>query len=191
MVAKKQTKPEAKKVEQAYDNLYVNLTDANEKRRNILDSIKNALVMQEEQERVVELRKDKTVVLNDIRKELYSVNSSYQKLKKHLPNVKNVISYTEKELTMLESSIEMLKDDMRADQENVTLEEHIQGELQEGQSVKKVRKSLSDKAGTKEKIVQEVKAEMLKPKKKGKLSRLDRIQNNLKVIESKLGDFKQ
>ena len=91
------------------ENMYICMNDITLKRKYILQSLKSSLVLQEEQEKVMQIRAEKMLVLNDIKKEMESINLKYQSLKKLLPNVKNVISYTEKELNELDSQIDFLK----------------------------------------------------------------------------------
>lgn len=169
--------------QKGYDNLYVALFDPEEKRKNILFSIKHSLIIQEEHEKVLEIRKEKSRVLNEIKSEMESLNSTYQKLRKFLPNVKNVISHTEKELNTLEDNIEMFKNEIDVAKNSIKLDEQIQSKLKSKSSEKETLLSKDSFDVDKEEpseIPKQIKT------KSSKMSRLDRIQNNLKVIESKL-----
>ena len=171
-----------KRKNQSADDLYVCMHDSNAKRKYILYGIKNALVMQEELEKLTLVRKEKTKTLNEIKKGMNDLNSLYQnKLKKYFPNVKNLISYTEKELNELESQVDRLKGSLVADETNAKLSEEIIEELKE--TKKKSSKSLNKD------LLEEAKAKVPKKKTPKNLSKLDRIKNNLSVIESKLKDL--
>lgn len=184
--------------EETNDTMYVCLSEPTEKRKSILSSLKTSLILQEEHERILEIRQTKAKLVKDIKKDMDSLNSSYQELKRHLPNVKNVISYTEKELSVLEGNINMLRSDIESNESNIALEEDISDRLKEINSLKTSghnkphnseleehdpRKSNPQVGGSLNKN-QKIK----KPSSKD-LSRLDRIKNNLKVIESKLNDI--
>lgn len=185
MVTKKDPQDVTTKTDsEAYDNLYVSMTNPDERRKNLLLGIKNTLVMQGEFEKIMELRKQKHKVLADVKADMEALNSSYQKLKKYLPNVKNVISYTEKELSTLEGNIEMLKSDMVNTKSQASMGEYISENLKDV-NPRSVRDLMKDNLLEMQKEKQE---EDQKNKPKQKVSRLERIQNNLKVIESKLRD---
>ena len=68
----------------AYDDLYVAIADPTEKRKELLEAIKTSLVMQEESEKVAEIRKKKNVELGHIKTNMNKLNQDYQKLKKLL-----------------------------------------------------------------------------------------------------------
>lgn len=167
------------------DNLYICMYNSQSKRKNILHTIKDALIMQEEYNSISNLREDKKEVLNQIKKNLNDINNDYQKLKKLLPNVKNVISYTEKELTDLESQVDRLKGNVKSDNDSLketkeiskTLKKTIPKEELTDEAVKKAVESEIKKSDEKK---------MVKTTSKKPLTKLDRIKNNLSVIESKL-----
>ncbi len=167
------------------DNLYIAMHNSTEKRKNILYSIKNSLVMQDEYEKVFNIRKNKGLILNEIKKELSSLNSNYQKLKKLLPNVKNVISYTEKELEVLDRSIDSLRNDISSDRETISLDENLKESIKSGTPLIKAKENIIK---AKEESIKKPVKKTTK-KKTEKLTKLDRIKNNLKVIESKLNSL--
>jgi len=150
-VSKKVTKKEL-------DNFYVSIKDFNNKRKNLLLTIKDSLIMQEELEKIKELRKNKFNILNEIKKNMHLINSDFHKLKKLFPNIKNMISYTEKEIGEVETSISEIELNKILDinQNNIN-------------SFKKENISKSTFNLNSNKI--------------------DRIKNNLKVIESKLNNL--
>lgn len=156
------------------ENLYICINDITLKRKYLLESLKSSLILQEERERITHIRAQKIHVLNQIRKNLEVTNNKYQSLKKILPNVKNVISYTEKELNELDAQVEMLKVDVRKKTREIAIDEKTKENLAMGMGLNSHRRG---------KVVSEVKVE---PEVKKPMTKLDRIQNNLKLIESKL-----
>lgn len=174
MDARELTKKNSEKM--PYGALYVPLTDVNEKRKSLLKSLKDSLLMQEEYEKIVEIRKAKAVVLKDIKKGLDSINTDYQEIKRQLPNVKNVLSFTEKEIFELESQIESLKTDIKSEDEEIKALTSMQktGRYKEPEKKKPVDKK-------KEKYVS-----VGNKAPASSMTKVDRIRNNLKVIESKL-----
>lgn len=167
---------------QNQEDLYICMYDVNEKRKNLLGGIKNSLIMQEEYEKIKELRQNKALIEKEIKKNLDEINKKYQELKKDLPNVKNIISYTEKEIEELDSQINILEEDNRKNLENIELEKNLKKKL------KKSNSSLRNKKDSDMEQKKELKKNTVtKPKKvTKKVSKLDRIQNNLRVIEEKL-----
>ena len=163
------------------ENMYICMNDITLKRKYILQSLKSSLVLQEEQEKVMQIRAEKLLVLNEIKKEMESINLKYQSLKKLLPNVKNVISYTEKELGELDSQIDFLKKDVRNKNREIELDQKTAEALNSGMKFVKSRKyeSIGE-----EKLVSTEKSNV--DSKKKNMTKIERIQNNLKVIESKL-----
>jgi len=97
------------------------------KRQDLLNGIKNSLVMQGEYEKILAIRKDKYTNLKDIKKLLAKTNRKYQELRKNLPNVRNIISYTEKELSELEEQIKMLKIDSNKVTVDIVVDKEVKG----------------------------------------------------------------
>lgn len=165
-----------------YDNLYIALNEATEKRKNILYCIKNSLMVQEEYEKIFEMRKEKTKHINQIKREMESLNASYQKLRKLLPNVKNALAHTEKELNGLNQEVEtLIKKEEPVFEEEAPLGDiraNFHKELEEELTRMQQQKSSAKPKKEEEKI-----------SKPEKLTRLDRIKNNLQVIESKLNQI--
>lgn len=160
------------------ENLYVCINDITLKRKYLLESLKSSLILQEEREKIIHIRAEKIRLLNQIRKEMESLNSKYQGLRKLLPNVKNIISYTEKELTELDSQVDMLKADLRTKTRELEVDEKTRQNLQLGMGLNHGRRKNQNNSNSEVKTGQ---VELKKP-----LTKLDRIQNNLKLIESKL-----
>ena len=159
------------------ENLYVSMDSFKEKRRNLLFSLKDSLTLQEEYEKVTEIREHKEEVLTQIKKKMNDINSSYQKLKKLLPNVKGVITNTEKELSTLDRHFTTLTPQDKKEPEKV-----------QKNTTKSTNTSRKQKHATNK---NEIKAtgyvsEKASEKIKEDISKLDRIRNNLRVIESKL-----
>ena len=175
---------------QGLDSLYISLTSPNEKRRNLLHSIKNSLIMQDELDVISQIRKDKRAILNEIKKLLSEINVNYQNLKKNLPDVKNVISFTEKELSELENEVKMLKHTIKDDTKIIDRVEDAEDSIRDGNLRHPNRKKKQIKEVEENRYVPNEK--LGKPttvkvsQKPETISKLDRIKNNLKVIEAKL-----
>lgn len=169
-----------KKTTESYGDLFIPMHDVSEKRKNLLLSIKNSLVMQEEYEKVIMIRAKKAEILKTIKKGMTSLNTDYSRIKKHFPNVKNVLSNTEKEISILESQINILKNS------NVKNTDDILKRIE-------LEKSLDDKLTNprpepkKEVVVEKPKPVPKKPVGKPKpLTKKERVRANLKALESKL-----
>ena len=175
-----------------YEDLYVSLNNVKEKRSNILLSIKNALYLQEEYEKVIAIRQKKAFISKEIKKSMDELNQQYQDLKKLFPNVKGVISYTEKELVELDGQINTLREEQEVSRQELASGEDLKQQLIKEFELEKQKKlgvePTKKKAASKSKRVK--KSEPVKKKSEPvKLSKLDRIKNNLKVIESKINDM--
>ena len=179
-----------KKVEETsnYNDLFVAMSEPKLKRKYLLLGVKNALVMQEELDKIQILRKEKHRTLNEIKKNLEAVNDDYQLLKKLMPNVKNILSITETELSNLESEIELLKSDIKSDQEQIEIDERLKESIL---GVKVKKKDNYEEIRYNQKPIGNMAIIPNSDKKNvgRSISKLDRIQNNLKVIESKLNDL--
>lgn len=180
MVPKKKTKH----AEEEYNSLYIPMHDYKEKRKVLLSSLKDSLVMQEEYEKIVEIRKRKAELLRQIKKNMDHLNTDYQHIKKILPNVKNVLPFTQKEITELDSHIALLKEGINADEERVSdyefMEEHLSFQKR---PTKQEKAPPVVKEEPKKVAPAPVKKKAVEP---SKLTKIDRIKNNLSVIESKL-----
>ena len=180
-----------KKLDSGYEDLYVSMTNVSDKRKSILEGIKASLMMQQEHDAVMEIRRNKALITKEIKNSLDRVNKLYADLRKELPNVKNVLSYTEKEINELEQQIKSLKIDTRANIENIRLESSMKRKLETSKhGLNEMKEKALEKKAQKEqehsKTSQHSGKLILSTETSHKLSKLDRIQNNLKVIESKL-----
>lgn len=181
--AKTQTKRKKASVDhELFDDLYVSMSNPQEKRKNILFGIKNALVMQDEYEKLLSVRSDKYKTISEIKKDLNSLNNDYQNLKKLLPNVKNVLSFTETELNELDNQIDMLSSDINSDKQKIKTRETLKTSITGKKKIIKEERvnSIEPTTAVKPEIQKHIK------KTNNNFSKLDRIRNNLKVIESKL-----
>ena len=167
--------------DQCYEDMYICMHNAKEKRKHVLTGIKNSLVMQEDLEKIVEIRKNKAQIQGEIKRSLDKISNTYQELKKEMPNVKNIISYTEKEIEALERQVHVLKNEEKINQRDWILEEKLQQKLSE---TNKTLKQLNKKVGSKVLL-----KENPQTSPKAPLTKLERIKNNLKVIESKLKEI--
>jgi septal ring factor EnvC (AmiA/AmiB activator) len=166
------------------DDLYICMYDITNKRKNILSALKTSLIAQEEYEKIIELRKQKQLLLKKVKENIDQINVKYQEIKKELPNVKNVLSFTEKEITVLDNQIEMLKHSITSEEE--IIEEAIKKE----EELKKLKTNVKEIQKQTEKNIKKTthKAEPSKKliKSPRSLSKIDRIRNNLSLIEEKL-----
>lgn len=168
---------------QSNENLFICINDVSLKRKYLLESLKYSLVLQEEHEKIKEIRVRKAEILLNIKNEMESVNLKYQSLKKILPNVKNVISFTEKELNELDMQVEFLRRDVKNKTKEIEIEERTAENVAAGMKLYKNRK-VGYTENSEVKVLN-----VAKPKEKEvnkPLTKLERIQNNLKLIESKL-----
>ena len=189
MAAKKKhttTKKKAtsKKAQSELDSLYICMRDAETKRKNLLLSVRDALVMQEEHEKVSEYRREKHALIKEIKQDMESLKKEYDNLKKLLPDVKSVLPATEKELTALEEQIDMLKTDIASDEGGIEMRKEIKKQL------KKDEISVKDEVKEPEETPKVQRHKTLKKPNSSKThhkhERVDRIKNNLSIIESKL-----
>lgn len=167
-----------------YDSLYICMKDADMKRKNLLLGIKDSLVMQEEYRKIADFRIEKNLLLKEIKKDMESIKSEYDKLRKLLPNVKNILPATEKELMELDEQITMLRHDIEADKEGIEMRKEIKTTTK----VPKLDVEVSEKPSQKYKTIA-TKLEKTKESEKShekENPRLDRIKNNLSIIENKL-----
>ncbi len=160
-------------------DLYIPMNDYSEKRKSLLIALKDTLIVQDESEKVLTIRKRKAEILREIKKNMDSLNSDYQKVKKLMPNVKNVISNTEKEISELDSHILMLKGGIDNSKEDIDSYEHMKknNSFKEKPSKEEVHPAVKKKEHVKKEVVKHVDS---------KVSKMDRIKNNLSVIEAKL-----
>ena len=165
-----------------YENLYVSVEKTSEKRKVILGLIQSSLSFQEDIEKLNQIRSLKKDIKEDIKKLLLDINNEYLKIHKNLPNVKNVISYNEKEVEILDRNIEFLKKEMNTDRKLIEKEVYFKKSL-EGKDLTQ-EESKKDNEKSKEKVVSEEVENTIKRKKPA--TKIDRIKNNLKYIEEKL-----
>ncbi|MEC8339040.1 MAG: hypothetical protein VXZ40_00315, partial [Nanoarchaeota archaeon] len=103
------------------------------------------------------------------------------------PNVKNVLSYTQKELNELESQIDSIKSSMEQEEQILKDEEVLEKKLKEAlksEPKKQTTKEVLPKTSIEPKVVTTPKV-VKKPTKKP-VTKIDRIKNNLSLIEQKL-----
>jgi chromosome segregation ATPase len=172
-----------KKSKESYGDLFIPMHDVSEKRKHLLLSLKNSLIMQEEYEKILVLRAKKTEILSTIKKGMTSINSDYLKLKKHFPNVKNVLSNTEKEIAILESQINLLKNSNVKNSDDILKKLEMEKELEKAELANLVK----SKPSSKKKVV--TKSNSVKPVPKKPLTKKERVKANLKSIESKLNNL--
>jgi ethanolamine ammonia-lyase small subunit len=174
-----------KKSKESYGDLFIPMHDVSEKRKHLLLSLKNSLVMQEEYEKILTIRAKKSEILSTIKKGMTSINSDYLKLKKHFPNVKNVLSNTEKEIAILESQINLLKNSNVKNSDEILKRIDMEKELEKSklQIIKNSTKKSSIKNSS------GIKKVISKPVIKKPLTKKERVKANLKSIESKLNNL--
>ncbi|NQZ85275.1 MAG: hypothetical protein HRU03_06155 [Nanoarchaeales archaeon] len=169
-----------KKIKEMSGDLFIPMHDVSEKRKHLLLSLKNSLIMQEEYDKILMMRAKKAELLKTIKKGMTSLNTDYLKLKKHFPNVKNVLLNTEKEIGILESQISLLKNtNVKNDKDVLTM---IEMEESINPKLKKANESKNSTPVPKKPAVKKVTKSV--PKKP--LTKKERVRANLKSIESKL-----
>jgi chromosome segregation ATPase len=175
-----------KKSKESYGDLFIPMHDVSEKRKHLLLSMKNSLVMQEEYEKILMIRANKAEILSTIKKGMTSLNSDYSNLKKHFPNVKNVLSNTEKEINILESQINLLKNSNVKTSDDILKKIEIEQKLGKVEVEKQhVEAPVVKKSATKP-LPKEVKKAPVITKP---LTKKERVKANLKSIESKLNNL--
>lgn len=170
------------------DDMYICMQNAPEKKRYVLQGIKNSLVMQEEYQKIMELRKNKTLLVKEIKTSIEELNKKYQDLKKDLPNVKNFLNHTEKEIDELEEQVFTLKKTVRKDQEDLNVSTKIRNKLVQAEKVAEtehMKNLFYTHKHPGHKKMNENPAEIVK-NTDHKMNKMDRIKNNLKVIEGKI-----
>ncbi len=169
------------------DDLYICLHDAVNKRKLLLLALKNSLIVQEEYEKILELRRAKKDTLSKLKSNVDLINSKYQEIKKLLPNVKNVLSYTQKELTELESQIDSIKSSMKQEEQILKDEEILEKKLKETLKIEPKKQTTKEVLPTTDIDPSSVKTpKVVKKVKKSPVTKIDRIKNNLSLIEEKL-----
>ena len=177
-----------KKTKDSYGDLFIPMHDVSEKRKHLLLSLKNSLIMQEEYEKILVIRAKKSEILTTIKKGMTSINSDYLKLKKHFPNVKNVLSNTEKEIAILESQINLLKNSNIKNSDDILKKIEMEKELEKIEKSKVLASQKSNKK-TNNKKVYVKKTTPIKSVPKKPLTKKERVKANLKSIESKLNNL--
>jgi hypothetical protein len=152
-----------------YEELFVTLNNSADKRKLILSLIKGSLEFQEDFETILKIKGIKKELKSDVKELLLEINKDYSKLQKLLPNVKNLISFTEKEVGLLQGEANQIKT-------NITFEEKT---LKKTENI--IEKIKITELGNKNSVKVPIKKQVKK-----KLTKVDRIQNNLRFIEEKL-----
>ena len=138
-------------------SLYIQFNDVKEKRKNLLLAIKKSLILQEEYEKLVAIRSEKRKILKEIKEKFEKINLNYQKIKREIPSMKT-IEDSEREINKLDNEVTSI-------------------DIKNKKLPKNINKSNS-KTNNKNQPQQN--------SSKQEVSKLDRLKNNLKVIESKL-----
>ena len=157
------------KSKMSYENLYVTLNRSSEKRKLILNLIKGSLSFQEQIEKFNQIRSLKKDIKEDIKKLLLEINNEYQLIQKNLPNVKNIVSYGEKEVDILNRNIDSLKQEIKIDKKLINKQEDLVEKLEEGPQ-----------------LSNSIQNSQVQKEVKKSVTKTDRIKSNLKFIEEKL-----
>jgi chromosome segregation ATPase len=169
------------KSQNKYQSLYVTVDNGVDKKKEVLKIIKNVLLLQKEIERILKLRRIRSEILADSKEVLFSMNEEIQDLNKNFPNVRNIISFTEKEITTLEKDITFLKDEVKVDEKTINNTRKMIEKMKQIPTEERLKK------GERKLEKGEVKKEeVILPSVPKKMTKMDRIENNLKVIEEKL-----
>ena len=70
------------------EKIYVRIIDFRTKRRHILESIKEALLMQEEFENLLKIRRKKIKIISETKKEIGKLKADFQSVKKLMPSIR-------------------------------------------------------------------------------------------------------
>ena len=165
-------------------DLYVCVLDVVNKRRSLLSALKTALLAQEECEVVTKLRRQRYQHIDALKKELAHINSLYVRLQKLFPNVKNILTHTEKEVNELHSQITVLATSQRVDKKELDDLRHLTHSLEKSEEGLGSIQERVEEITTRSSELEEKEVSSKKP-----LNKLDRIKNNLSIIESKLKDL--
>lgn len=183
--------PKKKKItkidsQDSVQDLYVRYTDVHERRKLVLQGLKSALVSQQQCEDVVKLRSQRYTCIDEVKKEMVAINSSYNKLQKIFPNVRNLISHTEKEIKELHEKIDVLTSQKQMSEDEIEVLDEMTKTLEKLDRKHKKLESPEVEPPKKKMMINSstnVEEHHEKPKK---LTKLERIQNNLSIIEEKL-----
>ncbi len=169
-----------------YNSLYVNYNEPKEKRRILLNTIKDSLVLQKEYEIISNIRGNKYELIKKIKSNLNEIKNKYSEMKKILPNVKNVFSHIENEVKFINKEIETLKKSEKFEEEKVKNLIKVKKKMI-GTRRLDIKKSEHSKVTSKKSKDEKLN---VSSKKNAKLSKLDRIKHNIEVIENKLKTLK-
>lgn len=171
-------------------DLYVCVYDVVNKRKSLLGALRNSLVSQEEYELLQSSRKVKYHYITEMKKELEHINSLYVKLQKLFPNTRHILTYADKELKELEHQVHNLVKSREIEDLELENLDHLKEELDEieEQKVHERNQAILSKDLDKNEREDEIKISSLYSRKhpEKKESKLNRIQNNLSIIEEKL-----
>ncbi len=159
------------------EDLYVAINDVYNKKKSVLISLKDSLVLQEEYEKFMDVRKTRLAVLKEIKTEMDTLGKMFQGLVKEFPNVRSIITQTEKEIREISTNIKSIRSSISAEEQDIFKLEEFERSLKQ------------EKKGS----VASIKKPNLNSGKISKIdnkslpeSKVDRIKNNLEVIEQKL-----
>ncbi|MCH8519453.1 MAG: hypothetical protein LAT82_01730 [Nanoarchaeota archaeon] len=172
-------------------DLYVCVYDVVNKRKSLLSALKNSLVSQEEFEILQSSRTAKYHYIQEMKKELEKINSLYAKLQKLFPNTRHILTFAEKEMKELEHQVGNLVKSREIEDLELENLDHLKEELEEIEEEKvhqRNQKILKTNLDYNPSELEEEKLSSLYSSKhpQNKESKLNRIQNNLSIIEEKL-----
>ncbi len=146
------------------EELFISISDPKEKRKSMLLALKESLLLQNDLERIKLIRAQKYGIIKEIKKKIKELENSYRNLKNLLPSTKSVMSYIEKELKLIDREIGTLRKDEEYDKKQEEKLELMKRKITNNPTYTHTEQKSTNK----------------------EISRLDRIKNNLKVIEEKL-----
>lgn len=177
------------------DDLYVCITDVLNKRKSLLNALKDVLIAQEEYEILKNTRSKKYHLIEEFKSNVTKINSLYMTLEKLFPNTKHIISFAEKELHELEHQVNLLHQTMDVDQRELEELETLEHSLVETEVPLEEREELihgnmrdiyGRNDGYEYSNLMEHRIKPINEEARSKHSKLSRIQNNLAIIEQKL-----
>lgn len=152
--------------------LYISFAEPKEKRKYILKGVKSSLEIQENILRIKEIRKAKTGLYKTLKKEMEELEEINKKLRTTFPNPNEIIPSVESESQLIQNDVDKL--------------------LGKKPQEKKTKKQTNTKKETKEKKTEqkETNIKEINTTHTKKLSKLERIKNNIQLIEEELKKVK-
>ena len=160
------------KVDKVYDSTYVTINGLGERKKDLLNAVKETLFVEEKIEKIKNYKKKKDLILSEVKKSVAEIKDLYNETERLFPDIKNFVPYAEQEIREIGRELENMRNQKRI------LEEQTQKSKNLLRNLSKIRpEQVKD-------VIEQTKLDMEdKPDEKTKI---DRIKNNLKFIQDKL-----